>query len=243
MCKAEPLAPCCTIATPFEVKWNFMDTHRTCFKVPVLVTSQERTTSLLRTKRLVPILGGSPAFRFVCLCVRVLYITRSLCSDFAGCVSPYRIATDDQYASNVPDTAHQQPLPLSQRQMAEETNLLSPDDPKGKGGGGAGEGGGGGGSGKEVEIQYLSQLRQSPYPINGVYKLRHNTAHNHFRSPADIKHRGGVCEGVDINVYDVCLCPQKPCLSLSTTSPMLSPLRCAPVAGSSSISAPSWRKW
>ena len=105
--------------------------------------------------------------------------------------SLHSVATDDQYASNIPDTAHQQPLALSQRHSAEEPTLLSPDDAKGKAGG-AGEGGG---SGKEVGIRYLSQLRQSPFPINGVYKLHHNTAHNHFRSPADIKHRGW------------CLCP------------------------------------
>ena len=42
---------------------------------------------------------------------------------------------------------------------------------------------------KEVEIYYLSQLRRCPYPINGVYKLHHRVAHNHFRRHADIKHR------------------------------------------------------
>ena len=43
---------------------------------------------------------------------------------------------------------------------------------------------------KEVEFRYLSQLRQSPWPINGVYKIHHRAAHNHFKRHADIKHRG-----------------------------------------------------
>ena len=43
---------------------------------------------------------------------------------------------------------------------------------------------------KKVEIRYLSQLRRSPYPINGVYRIYHRAAHNHFKRHADIKHRG-----------------------------------------------------
>ena len=49
---------------------------------------------------------------------------------------------------------------------------------------------GGGGGGKEVEMRYLSQLKKCPYPINGVYKVHHRAARNHFRRHADIKHRG-----------------------------------------------------
>jgi len=43
---------------------------------------------------------------------------------------------------------------------------------------------------KKVEFCYLSQLRRSPYPINGVYRTYHRAAHNHFKRHADIKHRG-----------------------------------------------------
>ena len=46
------------------------------------------------------------------------------------------------------------------------------------------------GVGKEVEMRYLSQLKKCPYPINGVYKVHHRAARNHFRRHADIKHRG-----------------------------------------------------
>ena len=39
-------------------------------------------------------------------------------------------------------------------------------------------------------MRYLSQLKRCPYPINGVYKVHHRAARNHFRRHADIKHRG-----------------------------------------------------
>lgn len=41
-----------------------------------------------------------------------------------------------------------------------------------------------------MEVRYLSQLKKCPYPINGVYKVHHRAARNHFRRHADIKHRG-----------------------------------------------------
>lgn len=102
----------------------------------------------------------------------------------------FSVPNDDQYASNVPDTldhlAHRQQQneeggvlfaedsKLDSRDGHEDTS--SPTDSRG--------------NRKVVEIRYLSQLRRSPFPINGVYKLRHHTAHNHFRRYADVKHRG-----------------------------------------------------
>lgn len=99
------------------------------------------------------------------------------------------VANEDQYASNVPDTLQQLIL-----QQQPETGG---DPPQEKGASGS-ERPAGGGS-KEVEIRYLSQLRQSPYPINGVYKLRHHVAHNHFRRYADIKLKSSL----PISVYDL----------------------------------------
>lgn len=88
----------------------------------------------------------------------------------------FRIANDDQYASNVPDTHD------------EATTVSSTTDVKGHQGSGLidvdGE------NVKEVEVCYLAQLRRSQYPINGIYKLTHNSAHNHFRKHSDVKHRG-----------------------------------------------------
>ena len=102
----------------------------------------------------------------------------------APCCLPCSVANDDQYASNVPDTHHQltqqltgaeavsqESKPTSSRGSCDRTT----PPPSSK---------------EVVEIRYLSQLRKSPFPINGVYKLRHHTAHNHFRRYADVKRKG-----------------------------------------------------
>jgi hypothetical protein len=41
---------------------------------------------------------------------------------------------------------------------------------------------------EKAEVQYLSQLRQSQWPINGLYRMHQRAAHNHFKRHADIKH-------------------------------------------------------
>lgn len=43
---------------------------------------------------------------------------------------------------------------------------------------------------ERVEVRYLSQLRQSQWPINGMYRMHHRAANNHFKRHADIKHNG-----------------------------------------------------
>ena len=47
-----------------------------------------------------------------------------------------------------------------------------------------------GGGEKVAEVQYLSQLKQPQWPINGLYRMHHRAAHNHFKRHADIKHIG-----------------------------------------------------
>lgn len=47
-----------------------------------------------------------------------------------------------------------------------------------------------GGGLRDMEVCYLAQLRRPQFPIGGIYKLSHNSAHNHFRRYSDIKHRG-----------------------------------------------------
>ena len=95
------------------------------------------------------------------------------------------IANDDQYASNVPDTHHQ----------SEDRGCVAVDESV-KVNSSRGERSGDNNSPavpppvKELEIRYLSQLRQSPFLINGIYKIYHQSANNHFRRHADIKHRG-----------------------------------------------------
>lgn len=93
----------------------------------------------------------------------------------------FSVANDDQYASNVPDTL----LPLTQHSddsmLTEESRSGSVCEDRGS----PVDGGS-----KELEIRYLAQLRKSPYPINGVYKLWHRVAHNHFRRYTDVRHRG-----------------------------------------------------
>lgn len=42
----------------------------------------------------------------------------------------------------------------------------------------------------KIEVQYLSQIRQPQWPINGLYRMHHRAAHYHFRRHADIKHIG-----------------------------------------------------
>lgn len=42
----------------------------------------------------------------------------------------------------------------------------------------------------EVEIRYLSQLRRSPYPISSLHKVCHKAPHNHFKQHSDIKRKG-----------------------------------------------------
>lgn len=113
------------------------------------------------------------------------------------------VGTDDQYASNVPDGlllegggGGQEPSwgamaedksfpappstlpPPSLNSVTTRSSKIKSDSPAKQEDGA-----------KEVEIYYLSQLRRCPYPINGVYKLHHRVAHNHFRRHADIKHR------------------------------------------------------
>ncbi len=100
---------------------------------------------------------------------------------------------------------------------------------------------------KKLEICYLSQLRKSPYVINGVYKLHHHTAHNHFRRYADIKQRGEVergVAGVKERVWLVKFSPPQKCsLFPCMTWPTTGALNVEQVHGSSTTSAPSWRKW
>lgn len=111
------------------------------------------------------------------------------------------VANDDQYASNVPDTLQQL------IQQSEDARLALPDDPKPPGcevGHVPDTKPGGCEVGhtpvsKDVEIRYLAQLRRSPYPINGVYKLRHQVAQNHFRRYADVKHKAAL----PMSVYDL----------------------------------------
>ena len=93
------------------------------------------------------------------------------------------VANDDQYATNVPDTRD------------EGTSVSTSTEGKGQQGSGTMEVDGEGV--KEVEVCYLSQLRRSQYPINGIYKLNHNSAHNHFRKYSDVKHRGRRGRGYD----------------------------------------------
>jgi hypothetical protein len=110
------------------------------------------------------------------------------------------IATDDQYASNVPNNIRPDVA------MAMESDLASPrqqvsmatrtrgrrDDSSSPREDSTGpssvvatplEGGG-----EKAEVHYLSQLRQPQWPINGLYRTHHRAAHNHFRRHADIKH-------------------------------------------------------
>lgn len=43
---------------------------------------------------------------------------------------------------------------------------------------------------KEIGILYLSQLRKSPYPINGCMRINHRSLHSHFKRYSDIKSKG-----------------------------------------------------
>jgi len=76
------------------------------------------------------------------------------------------VANDDQYATNVPDTcddvtSSSNALEVRGQQLPGATEI-------------DGEGV------REKEVWYLAQLRRSQYPINGIYRVSHNTTLNHF---------------------------------------------------------------
>ena len=103
-----------------------------------------------------------------------------------------RVANDDQYATNVPDTCAEEGVNTNACTEVNKSLQTS--------GGVSGESDGmwdQSGGMKEVEVCYLAQLRRSPYPINGIYKLSHRAAHNHFRKYSDIKHRGESTNYID----------------------------------------------
>ena len=109
------------------------------------------------------------------------------------------------------------------------------------------------GGGKEVEVRYLSQLKRCPYPINGVYKVHHRAARNHFRRHADIKHRGRCMRERErekerdrereSKSHAVDLLLQRITVLLSVKLPMTRPHYREQADGRSFISPHSYKRW
>lgn len=114
-------------------------------------------------------------------------------------VCPNSVANDDQFASNVPDTTHpymenmEGVAPGEGVALEGVTQTTSTEDHTDSSRSGYHENISSPAVTMEVGIRYLSQLRRSPFPINGIYALHHHSATNHFRRYADIKHRGTIC--------------------------------------------------
>ena len=91
------------------------------------------------------------------------------------------VANDDQYATNVPDTCDDVTSSSNATEVrGQQLPMAMEVDGEGV---------------REKEFWYLAQLRRSQYPINGIYRLSRNTAHNHFRKYTDVKHKGTYTRG------------------------------------------------